>query len=362
MLCSVWRHGLNAHNIICGFRSTGVFPVDRTKYKLSCLDKYKLQSYTAWKSKGSPHDADGSPILYFTVNIPEATDGSSDSRKDSQPSTSTHQCQPCVANTYAPTLSKEDTAKQRCTEVSTKKLIKLLQSRAPEGMKYHICLMSKDENVSIESVIKSRGKPAVANNELPKKRKRVKMDGSILTNKRFKEQVELFRKESTPKQSKSKKKQIVSDTDEEEEILRHDESDDDEDLEDCDKGIAEDKGDKQVTISNSDIGKYFAVYWNNPRTYYSGKLEKLFRDDVDQQAEKAEFKFLHKKSGIDGEICWDWPTTEDIDIVDTASCFWGPALAKLKSGRRGRSYFVFEEEDKVQAEFAFLQKYGLRNV
>ena len=130
------------------------------------------------------------------------------------------------------------------------------------------------------------------------------MDGSILTNERFKEQVEPFKKESTPKQRKSKKKQIVSDTDEE--ISVHDESDDDQDLEDSDKGIAEDKGEKQqVTISNSDIGKYFAVYWNNPQPYYWGKLEKLFRDDVDQQAEKAEFKFLHKKSGIDGEICWD---------------------------------------------------------
>ena len=44
----------------------------------------------------------------------------------------------------------------------------------------------------------------------------------------------------------------------------------------------------------------FTVYWNNPWTHYWGKLEKLFRDHVDQQAEKAEFEFLHKKSGIDG--------------------------------------------------------------
>jgi len=56
------------------------------------------------------------------------------------------------------------------------------------------------------------------------------------------------------------KKAIVSDTDEDVEISLHDESDDDEDLEDGHKGIAEDKGDKQqVTISNSDIGKYFVL-------------------------------------------------------------------------------------------------------
>jgi len=43
MLCSVWRHGLNAQNKISGLRSTGVFPVDKTNYKLSRLDKFKLQ-------------------------------------------------------------------------------------------------------------------------------------------------------------------------------------------------------------------------------------------------------------------------------------------------------------------------------
>jgi len=45
-----------------------------------------------------------------------------DSPNDSRPSTSTHECQPCVANTYAPSLSGEDPAKQRCTELSTKEL------------------------------------------------------------------------------------------------------------------------------------------------------------------------------------------------------------------------------------------------
>jgi len=102
MLCSAWRHGLNAQNIISGFRSTGVFPVDKTKHKLSRSNKFKLQSYTALKSKGSPRDADGNPIVNFAVDVPEVREWSSDSPNDSQPSTSTHQCQPRVTNTYAP--------------------------------------------------------------------------------------------------------------------------------------------------------------------------------------------------------------------------------------------------------------------
>ena len=129
-------------------------------------------------------------------------------------------------------------------------------------MKYEIRLVPKDENVTIESVIKSRGKLAVANHEPPKKRKRVKMDGSILTNESFKEQVEQFNKENAPKQRKFKKKTIVSDTDEDEEISLHDESDYDEDVENSDAGNAIDKDEsdkQQTTISKSEVGKYFAV-------------------------------------------------------------------------------------------------------
>jgi len=54
MLCSVWRHGLNAQNIISGFRSTGAFPVDKTKYKLSHLDIFKLQLSSNKKDQSCP--------------------------------------------------------------------------------------------------------------------------------------------------------------------------------------------------------------------------------------------------------------------------------------------------------------------
>ena len=352
MLCSVWKHGLNATNIISGFKSTGVFPVDKTKYKLSCLDKIKLELYTAWKTKGSPLDLDGNPLLDFAKDIPKATEWSSDMPNDPQPSTS------------ASSLPEGDSTDQSCTYLTTKQLIKLLQNKAPDGMKYEIRLVPKDENLTIESVIKSRGKSAVVNNGPPKKRKRVKMNGSILTNESFKDQVEKFDKENAPKQKKIKKKQIVSNTEEDEEIELHDESDYDEDGEDSDTSNAMEKDESYIqhsTISKLEVGKYFAVYWENPRTYYWGKLLKVFRDDIDGEPEKAEFKFLHKRSAIDGKVYWDWPTTEDIDIVDTANCFWGPAIAILTSGTRGRSYFVFEEENEVQEKFAFLQKYGLHN-
>ena len=93
------------------------------------------------------------------------------------------------------------------------------------------------------------------------------MTVSILTNKSFNEQVKQFNKENAPKQRKLKKKQIVSETDEDKEISLHDESDYDEDVEDSDTGNAIDKDEsdkQQTTISKSEVGKYFAVYWENP--------------------------------------------------------------------------------------------------
>ena len=123
--------------MISGFKSTGVFPVHKTKYKLSHLDKIELELYTAWKTKKSPLDLDGSPILDFAENTPKATEWSSDMPNDPQPSTS------------APSLSVGDSADQKCTDLSMKQLIKLLQNKASDGIKYEMYLVPKDENVTL---------------------------------------------------------------------------------------------------------------------------------------------------------------------------------------------------------------------
>ena len=138
------------------------------------------------------------------------------------------------------------------------------------------------------------------------------MNGSIQTNKRFKEKVELFKKENTIKQENLNAN-----------CLRHwrwrdalhDESDDDEDF--VMKELQ-----RMMETNNKSL---FQTQTMENTLWYTGiihrhitgkKLRKYYK-----QAEKAELKYLQKKSGIDGEICWDWPTTEGIEIVDTAICF-----------------------------------------
>ncbi|CAK8690808.1 unnamed protein product [Clavelina lepadiformis] len=298
---------------------------------------------------------------------------------------------------------------------TTKDIINELQLHAPEGMKYEIRLVSKDESFSIESVLKSRGRQT---NDKKKKRKRVKMNGSILTNEEFNEQVENFeangtiakkRKVGRRKRNTDEDEEINSlDLEEEEEIERRmereiqrqmdedmrrvdtedemvEESDDEseemndetredtvvrmEDVEEERRDVTEESVNEQkkekrtieLEINKKQVGKYFAVFWEKPKTYYWGKLLKVFRDEVDGKIEQAEFKFCDKKSTSEDAVYWDWQIKEDIDIVNVENCFWGPSTAVLTSVGRAKSYFGFAEEDEVKEKFVFLSKYGLHN-
>ena len=63
LISTIWHQGLPKENIISGFSSTGNFPVDSSKYKVSHLDKVKLQTYSEWKAKGAPVDEHEDPIV-----------------------------------------------------------------------------------------------------------------------------------------------------------------------------------------------------------------------------------------------------------------------------------------------------------
>ena len=63
LIASILKKGLTESNMKAGFSTTGIFPVDGTKYKVTQLDKVKMDSYNDWITRGSPVDEDGSPKL-----------------------------------------------------------------------------------------------------------------------------------------------------------------------------------------------------------------------------------------------------------------------------------------------------------
>lgn len=65
LLCSVWEIGLPSKNIIAGFKSTGIFPPDSSKYPVDRLNPDKLSRYNA----GLPMDlASSTPNLVAVSN------------------------------------------------------------------------------------------------------------------------------------------------------------------------------------------------------------------------------------------------------------------------------------------------------
>ena len=101
---------------------------------------------------------------------------------------------------------------------------------------------------------------------------------------------------------------------------------------------------------------YYLVPTQN--TYYWAKLLKVFANDIEEEANKAEMQFLKRVENTSDptQIKWDWPTKDDIGIVDAKLCFAGPEVLNVSDSHR--SYIRFPSEPQVLAKFNDLCKQG----
>ncbi|XP_034252558.1 uncharacterized protein LOC117652034 [Thrips palmi] len=49
LICSIWNEGISSLNIISGFKTCGIFPVNQDKYPVDRLNPVKLQKYLDFK-------------------------------------------------------------------------------------------------------------------------------------------------------------------------------------------------------------------------------------------------------------------------------------------------------------------------
>ena len=56
LLCSVWHKGLSPENIRSGFRATGIYLLDRSKYPTDRYDPRLVKRYEQWVQLGKPED------------------------------------------------------------------------------------------------------------------------------------------------------------------------------------------------------------------------------------------------------------------------------------------------------------------
>ncbi len=62
MLSTCWKEGVAPASIINGFRTTGVFPVDRTKYPVTKFSPLQYQSYLHQQQQFPLHPPTGTPL------------------------------------------------------------------------------------------------------------------------------------------------------------------------------------------------------------------------------------------------------------------------------------------------------------
>ena len=145
LICKIWKDGMTESNIKSGITATGIFPVDKLKYKISRLDSLKLKTYNRWLSIGSPTLEDGSPDLSTIETL-------SSLRKPP----AEIELNPLCSSLLTPATSNADPGKNTSSlsvrneipspspPAITVNLIKELQKFAPSGMRYVVSLEAKE--------------------------------------------------------------------------------------------------------------------------------------------------------------------------------------------------------------------------
>lgn len=119
----------------------------------------------------------------------------------------------------------------------------------------------------------------------------MKMNDSILTNEDYKEQVESFEKLETTKKSKMAKRKNEQELTDDElssvELEMYEDMKEESDVEErevqskaAEKSEKLNKRNDQIEIDKLQVGKYFTVFWEKPKTYYWGKILKVFTSDA----------------------------------------------------------------------------------
>ncbi|KAK4305728.1 hypothetical protein Pmani_022387 [Petrolisthes manimaculis] len=157
----------------------------------------------------------------------------------------------------------------------------------------------------------------------PKSRRKINTHGEIVTQKQCIEQMkvtEVQQKEKKLSKTKKKEKQprkkikrtkqpepdLYSTTSTEDELSFVNSSDDlslgldsyedpEEDAEHM-KSPTPDAKSPKPKLSEESIGKYFAVYYTEPLTYYWGKVTKVLYEDEDGEVTRVEVDFLKKET------------------------------------------------------------------
>ena len=391
ILAKVWHEGLNEKNVIAGFESTGIWPLNRDKYDKSRFDIRLLRRYEDWVASGKP------PLDWTHCNngkdIPEATGlNGSQSLREQQPSSS-------CANTPITSESALQNEFQFSTEVM--QVIGSFPYPSPPGFKWvpngwklvptteiPTAAATKEtstpvsavstpiQNKSFEEIFLDRIKPI--NKSPTKKRSRVNLAATIISDKELLQK--LKEKEANTKANKNNENNeidYVAET-----IV--------EESEESEVESSDDEGNERVLVAPKNVDDalkllrkcwnvlapptkeeyiqecYFAVIYVDPklkRSMFIGKAIKRWLHDEQGTVQAITFDFLKPKTINEDDILekHDQDGT-DQDIVPVHQIIAGPlriAAVSTTSYRSKRRVRIFDYEAIVKV-YALVKKLDLQ--
>ena len=233
-------------------------------------------------------------------------------------------------------------------------LIKEIQRRAPDKMRYCVLLQPANEETTLEAVIQTRGKPL--SSPAPTRR-RINMKAKIITGEEIDKQLE---KKSKSKCVRKRKVSFESDSEDDPELMV--DLDDTDDMDDnvetlVDEREVDEHDHKEESfcmpvLDDNAVGKFYAVFYSTPiKSYYWGKVTKTFENDENESVLSVEIDFLRRKniSSDPEKLTWLEPVQKDVQIVSSDFVFFGPAKADvLKVG-----HLKFPDKDASNAFMKF---------
>lgn len=411
LLAKIWRKGLTENNIKSGFRATGIYPVDSTKYKIARLDKVKLKTYECWVAAGKPVTENGEPRLTELQLLDECQQQPEQPEPDNpQPSTSQASqgnMSRQASTSMSPSGILQSTPPPQPGSLSHQsstptQLTRQLQQFAPTGMKYVVQLVPKEDETTFEAVMKGRGRPT-AQPANPPKRHRISMHAAVLSSAEVKKAIES--KEKGKQKPKCKKRLMPHNSDSETEDDPEPLTDCDSDMENVSDGAASpfesdaerpEIKNKENSGSNDDLtdidtaspeklkrtveraikkvelarygvepcdieeGQFYAFKWDRPSTYYWGRVEKILYDD-DKDPTEVEVMFMKRcvPSSDPARLRWDWPVKDDKGILSVSTILCGPDKPEVEGKSRGKSAFYFAKEGIAHAKYTEMYKYRI---
>ena len=221
LLSKVWHEGLKPSNVVSGFRTTGIFPVDREKYKKSRLDPRLLKRYDNWVRLGKPEDimedlatAVNSPKKVFTgtenENRNETEEQPNISFKITLPGSSTSSPNSACQNssiqdhsTSSTNLVQQDLNCSICNELGTKpvnvpghKWVPVWSLQKIEQPK-----SNNQTNTSFAEAILNKMKGR-ADKPAPVKRRKVDMTTKVISDEAYLETLDRYEREDEEKQKR----------------------------------------------------------------------------------------------------------------------------------------------------------------